>query len=400
MHSETSEPTAAAPPDMNDVIVLRVSEIFLKGKNRHAFWRALVRNTRRLVRDLDGVRVQSSYMRVAVEHPPALRQACIDRLQRLFGMASMALATAVATDLDAIVAAAVATARARPGHSFKIETKRRDKSFPMTSQEVSRHVGGEVARQSGRPVDVHHPDQIIWVEIGEHSYVFGEIIPGPGGLPVGTGGNVALLLSGGIDSPVAGWLSMRRGCHVNAIYFHSFPYTGDKTREKVIDLAKILARWQGRMTLHVVHFTQVQKTLRDHGKAELAVLLYRRMMMRAASLVAARAGCQALITGENLGQVASQTIENLAVIEDAAAMPVLRPLITYNKEDIVKDARRIGTYETSILPYDDCCSLFVPRHPATRARVSDLVHAEEGLDVDALALELADGAERIVVEPG
>jgi thiamine biosynthesis protein ThiI len=153
------------------------------------------------------------------------------------------------------------------------------------------------------------------------------------------------------------------------------------------------------MTVHVVHFTGAQKTLRDHGKAELAVLLYRRMMMRAASLVAERAGCQALVTGENLGQVASQTIENLTVIEDAAALPVLRPLITYNKEDIVKEARRIGTYETSILPYDDCCSLFVPRHPATRARISDLVHAEAGLDMDALAQELADKAERILVKP-
>jgi thiamine biosynthesis protein ThiI len=398
MQSETSDNDQ--PSTRNDVIVLRVSEIFLKGKNRHAFWRALVRSARRLLGDLEGVRVQSSYMRVAVVHPPALRQACIDRLQRLFGMASMAPSTAVATDLDAICAAAVDTARARPGQSFKIESKRRDKSFPMTSQEVSRHVGGEVVRHTGRPVDVHHPDQIIHVEIGEHSYVFGEIIPGPGGLPVGTAGNVGLLLSGGIDSPVAGWLAMRRGCHINPIYFHSFPYTGDKTREKVLDLARILARWQGRTSVHVVHFTEVQKALRDHGKAELAVLLYRRMMMRAASILAERERCKALITGENLGQVASQTLENLGVIEDAAALPVLRPLITYNKVDIVTEAQRIGTYETSILPYDDCCSLFVPKHPATRARVTDLAHAEAGLDVAALAVELADRAERIVVKPG
>jgi tRNA uracil 4-sulfurtransferase len=398
MQSETSD-DKSQPGTRNDVIVLRVSEIFLKGKNRHAFWRALVRNARRLLRDLEGVRVQSSYMRVAVVHPPGLRRACIDRLQRLFGMASMAPSTAVATDLDAICAAAVDTARLRPGQSFKIESKRRDKSFPMTSQEVSRHVGGEVVRHTGRPVDVHHPDQIIHVEIGEHSYVFGEIIPGPGGLPVGTAGNVGLLLSGGIDSPVAGWLAMRRGCHINPIYFHSFPYTGDKTREKVLDLARILARWQGRTSVHVVHLAAVQKTLRDHGKAELAVLLYRRMMMRAASVLAERERCKALITGENLGQVASQTLENLAVIEDAAALPVLRPLITYNKVDIVKEAQHIGTYETSILPYDDCCSLFVPRHPATRARVTDLASAEGGLDVAALAVELADRAERIVVTP-
>lgn len=402
MQSVTSSPDShnatSTGSDSASVVVLRVSEIFLKGRNRSSFWNALLRNARRLLRDMPGVRIESSYMRVAVHHPAGQRAECLARLQRLFGMASMAPATAVATDLDAIVEAAVAAAGKRPAdETFKVETKRRDKRFPMNSPDISRHVGGQVAVRTGRPVDVRRPQQVINIEIGEHSYVFSEVIPGPGGLPVGSSGRVALLLSGGIDSPVAGWHAMRRGCRLTAIYFHSFPYTGDKSKEKVLDLARILAGYQGPTTVHVVHFTDVQKRLREHGRPEFAVLLYRRMMMRAACLLAERDGAKALVTGENLGQVASQTLENLAVIEDAASMPILRPLIALNKDEIVRHAQRIGTFETSILPYDDCCSLFVPKHPATKARVEHLRAAEAGLDLDAMAAELAEGAEAIDV---
>lgn len=402
MQSVTSSPSSVSVNgDAGDagVVVLRVSEIFLKGRNRSSFWRAFLRNARRLLRDLPGVRVESSYMRVAVHHPAGARIECMARLQRLFGMASMAPAKAVATEIEAIVEAAVAAAEKRPAdETFKVETKRRDKRFPMYSPDVSRHVGGQIVARTGRPVDVRRPQQVINIEIGENSYVFSEVVPGPGGLPVGTSGRVALLLSGGIDSPVAGWHAMRRGCRLSAIYFHSFPYTGDKTKEKVLDLARILAAYQGPTTVRVVHFTDVQKRLREHGRPELAVLLYRRMMMRAACLLAERDGAKALVTGENLGQVASQTLENLAVIEDASRMPILRPLIALNKEEIVKHAQRIGTFETSILPYDDCCSLFVPKHPATKARVEHLSAAEDGLDVDAMATELAEGAETIDVK--
>jgi thiamine biosynthesis protein ThiI len=251
---------------------------------------------------------------------------------------------------------------------------------------------------TGLPVDVHRPELVIKVEIDtDAAFVFARVVPGPGGLPVGTGGAAALLLSGGIDSPVAGWSAMRRGCTLSAIYFHSFPYTGDRTREKVLDLARRLASWQGAITVHVVHFTEVQKALRAHGPGELAVLLYRRMMMRAASRIAAAGGARALVTGENLGQVASQTLENLGVIEDAAELPVLRPLLTFDKIEIIARAQAIGTYDLSIQPYDDCCSLFVPRHPATRARVSDLRRAEAGLDVAAMAAQLAATAEKIQI---
>jgi thiamine biosynthesis protein ThiI len=210
---------------------------------------------------------------------------------------------------------------------------------------------------------------------------------------------VGLLLSGGIDSPVAGNAAQRRGCILSAIYFHAFPYTGDKSKEKVLDLARILARYQGKLMVHVVHFTEVQKRLREHGRPEHAVLLYRRMMMRASCKIAAAHHLSALVTGENLGQVASQTLENLAVIEDAADRPVLRPLITFDKADIVREAQRIGSFETSIQPYDDCCALFVPKHPATRARIADLEASEAGLELDAMAQQLADTTEDILVEP-
>jgi len=384
----------------SDTIVLRVAESFLKGRNRNSFFKAFVRNARRLVRDLPGVEVESLYLRAMVHHPPELRDKVLARLARLFGLASMSVAHGCEPTIEAMSATALALARELPPNAtFKVETRRRDKRFPTRSPEVSRLVGGAVYQQLGLPVDVHSPDHVLHVEIGpERTFLFCDVVAGPGGLPVGVSGRVGLLLSGGIDSPVAGWSAMRRGCVIDAIYFHSFPYTGDKTREKVLDIARILARWQGRLAVHVVHFTEVQKALRDAGRAELAVLLYRRMMMRAASLIAEREGCAALVTGENLGQVASQTLQNLGVIEQAATMPVLRPLITYDKLEIIDVAQRIDTYETSILPYEDCCSLFVPKHPATRGRLDDLLDAESSLDVDALALGLADAAERVVVD--
>jgi thiamine biosynthesis protein ThiI len=279
-----------------------------------------------------------------------------------------------------------------------VETNRRDKSFPMRSPEVSREIGARIVRATGLRVDVHRPHRVVNIEIAEEGcFVYTDVVPGPGGLPVGVSGNVAVLLSGGIDSPVAAWSAMRRGCRAQAIYFHSFPYTGDKTREKVTDLARLLAQWQGGMTLWVVGFTEVQKALREAVDGELAVLAYRRMMMRAAGLIARREGSSALVTGENLGQVASQTLENLAAIEAAAPLPVLRPLITFDKREIIAQAQRIGTYETSILPYDDCCALFVPKHPVTRCSAQVMDKRESRLDVAAMAATLAEAAERVEV---
>jgi tRNA uracil 4-sulfurtransferase len=384
-------------PARRSTIILRYGEIFLKGKNRRDFERALVDNARRLVADLPGVAVRPSYLRAEVLHPPELERACLERLARLFGLHSMSPARVAPRDLDGLTAAAIEAARALPaGQRFKVETRRRDKRYPMNSVEVSQHVGGHIAEQTSLVPDMHHPQHTIHLEIDtDQALLFPRIVPGPGGLPVGTAGRVGVLLSGGIDSPVAAWSAMRRGCTIEPIYFHSFPYTGDKTKEKVADLCRVLTRWHGPFTLHVVHFTEVQKQLRAAGPADYAVVLYRRMMMRAASIVAARLGCKALVTGENLGQVASQTLENLGVIEAAATLPVLRPLVTFDKLEIISRAQAIGTFELSIQPYDDCCSLFVPSHPVTKARREHAERAEAKLDIDALATQLADSVERI-----
>jgi thiamine biosynthesis protein ThiI len=383
-----------------DVIVLRVAEIFLKGRNRKVFIGQFVKNARRLVADLEGVEVEKLYLRWLVHHPRELRDKVIERLSGLFGLSSMSPAVTTEPNLDAIGKVALESVADIPaGETFKVETNRRDKQFPMTSQAVSSEIGGRVFMATDLPVDVKNPQHVINIEIGEErTFVYREVVRGPGGLPVGTAGKVTLLLSGGIDSPVAGWSMLRRGCTLDAVYFHSFPYTGDKTKEKVLDIGRQLARWQGKMSVNVVHFTEVQKQLRDHGPGELAVLLYRRMMMRTAAKIAQRTHSKALVTGENLGQVASQTLANLGVIQVASPLPVLRPLLAYDKAEIIERAQSIGTFETSILPYDDACSLFVPKYPATKATVRELEKAEHGLDVDALAQSLADGAERFIVE--
>jgi thiamine biosynthesis protein ThiI len=380
-------------------VVLRVSEIFLKGQNRGAFVKRFVDNARGLLRGTSA-EIEASHLRFVVTCAPSEERQVVERLGRLFGLHSMSRAALVPADLDAIAAEALKQAGERPvARTFKVEARRRDKSFPLGSQELAREIGGRIHTQQERPVDVHNPDFTVHVEIGRpNSFVFVDTISGPGGLPIGSSGAVALLLSGGIDSPVAGYSMMRRGCRIGAIYFHSFPFTGDKSKEKVIDLARHLARYQGELKLDVVHFTDVQKQLREHGKAELAVILYRRMMVRCAAKLAAANRQLALVTGDNLGQVASQTLENLSVVEEASPLPILRPLLAYDKSEIVERARAIGTFETSILPYDDCCSLFVPKHPATRARLDAVLRSEEGLDVDAMAQSLADGVESLVIE--
>lgn len=389
--------SAARPP--LGAIILRFGEIFLKGKNRRDFERAFHANARRLLADLPDVKVQASYLRAVVRHPPELERACLERLGRLFGLHSMSPALRAPRELDALTAVAVAAAAKLPaGQTFKVEARRRDKRYPLTSVDLARHVGTAIGEATALIADMRRPTHLITVEIDDDcAWIYPRIVAGPGGLPVGSGGKVGLLLSGGIDSPVAGWSAMKRGCTLEAIYFHSFPFTGDKTKEKVIDLARLLTRWHGPLTLHVVHFTEVQKRLRDHGAADYAVVLYRRMMMRAASKIAERAGARALVTGENLGQVASQTLENLATIEAAATLPVLRPLITFDKLEIIARARAIGTFETSIQPYDDSCSLFVPPHPVTKSRREAAERSEDGLDVEAMATELADRAERVAI---
>jgi thiamine biosynthesis protein ThiI len=416
---------------MESVILCRYGELFLKAGNRRAFERILADNVRVAMADLPRARVETPHGRLLVHLPADDAEEAAGRLARVFGLVSVSVARQVEAkeDLDAIGATAVeearnALARDRPA-SFKIEARRADKRFGKSSLDIARVVGARVQAETGLAVDVHAPALRLGIEVGtDVAHVYATTRDAPGGLPVGASGRALLLLSGGIDSPVAGWLAAKRGLALDAVYFHSPPYIGEKSRDKVLALGKQLARWQALRSVTVVPFTDAQKRLRDEGPAELAVVLYRRMMMRMADAIADKLGAweagelrsprpiagghgnpsrvpisevSALVTGENLGQVASQTIENLTAIEAAARRVVLRPLVTYDKVETTALARRIGTYETSILPFEDCCSLFVPAHPATRARAQDAERVEAQLDVAAEIAAAVAGSERIVV---
>jgi thiamine biosynthesis protein ThiI len=388
---------------MNTSIILcRFGEIFLKGGNRGRFERALADNVRTALAGLPGARVSSPHGRVVVTVAAADREEACARVSRVFGLVSYSPTVTVPADMAAITEAALTETRAALardpalGRSFRIDARRSDKRFPLTSPEIGREVGGKVNDATGIPVELVNAALSVGVEVGTDSaFVYSEIRPAPGGLPVGISGRGLLLLSGGIDSPVAGWLAAKRGLTLDALYFHSPPFVGEKSRDKVVSLARELARWQAVRTLYIAPFTECQKRLREAAPAELAVVMYRRTMMRVADLLADRVNASCLVTGENLGQVASQTVPNMTVIEQAARRLVLRPLLTYDKMETTALARRIGTYETSALPYEDCCSLFVPAHPATAARLVDAERAEQRLDIAAEAAAVAGAVEEI-----
>jgi thiamine biosynthesis protein ThiI len=385
-------------------ILCRYGELFLKGGNRHIFLRMLVDNVRSAVRGLPDAKVFAPHGRVVVRVPDESRDEACSRLERVFGLVSLSPTASIPADIDAICAAAVTEAQAAIARdpslrrSFKIEPHRSDKLFPMESHAIACRVGDAVAIATGIPVDVHNPALRVGIEIApQGTHVFAERRLAPGGLPVGVSGRAMLLLSGGIDSPVAGWLAAKRGLAMEALTFHSPPFTGEKAKDKVVALARQLARWQAVSALWVAHFTDAQKRLREAGPAELAVVLYRRMMVRVADLLCARTKCSAIVTGENLGQVASQTLTNMRNIEVAGRHLILRPLVTYDKVETTALARRIGTFDISSLPYEDCCSLFVPAHPAIAARLIDVERAEAKLDVAKEAADIAEKAERIAV---
>jgi len=387
---------------MSRVILCRFGELFLKSGNRRRFEGTLHRNMSTALAGLAGARVEPVHGRVLVHLPDeeTAREAAA-RLRRVFGLVSVSVATVVPADLEAMARASVEVATRERDEAgvttFKIEARRSEKRFPLTSVDLARQLGGRVIEATGLRVDVHKPQLSVGVEVltMDRAFVYGNELAAPGGLPVGISGRALLLLSGGIDSPVAGWLAAKRGLALEGVYFHSPPFIGEKSRDKVMSLARILRSWQVLDAVTVVPFTEIQQRLRDVGPAELAVVLYRRMMMRIADALADQGRFDALVTGENLGQVASQTIQNLTAIEAAARRLVLRPLATYDKVETMALARHIGTFETSILPFDDCCSLFLPRHPATAARAKDAESAEARLDIDAEVAAAVSRAERV-----
>ena len=388
---------------MNEMILLKLGEMVLKGLNRRSFEDKLQANIYRRLNNLGQFRV---YTRQSTTYVEPMTDTCDmdgawEALTRVFGVVGLSRARACEKDKDAILAAAreYLDDKLSAARTFKVETKRADKTFPMTSIQLSQYVGSELDElYPDLKVDVHHPELTVHIEVRDYAaFVHADPEPGAGGLPVGINGRAVSLLSGGIDSPVASWMIAKRGVALEMVHFFSYPYTSNEAKEKVIDLARLLTPWCGRLTVHVVPFTAIQEELRRSVPQELFTLVMRRFMMRISEKVAQRCGARALVTGECLGQVASQTMEAMAVTGAVVDLPILRPVVGMDKEDIVKIARKIGTFETSILPYEDCCTVFTPRHPRLRPTLEELEAAEQGLDIAGMVQAAVDGIERIQV---
>lgn len=367
-------------------ILVHYGEIALKGRNRRLFEEQLVTN---ISSSLDGTgkfSVRRLPGRISIHYADGIiPESSLEKLQRVFGVSNIALALWLASDIEEIKKGVASLIDGKNFESFAIRTRRSDKSFPLPSPEVNREVGAFVEKYSGARVDLDTPQYAIDIEIlSRNTFLFSERFPGPGGLPVGTAGKVACLLSGGIDSPVASWRMMKRGCFPFYIHFHSAPFLSGASVEKVIDLAELLSRGIPGVKLFVVPFGEIQKSIVMSTPEEFRILLYRRLMVRIAESIAKRQGAKALVTGESLAQVASQTLSNLAAIEAVATLPLLRPLIGMDKQEIVNEAKRIGTFEISVIPHDDCCSFLVPTHPATKSIPEKLTEIESQIDVHAL----------------
>ena len=371
---------------MEPVLLVRYAEIHLKGLNRPFFERGLMKRISLALRPLPA-RVVREQGRVFVFGLPedAIDEAA-NKLTRVFGIHSVSPALAVEKDWDAIVSAANVLVTKRIAGleqaSFKVIARRADKRFSMRSQEICRSLGGLLLEAfPALSVDVHNPDFYVGVEIRQdQAFLFAEERLGVGGMPVGTNGHAMLLISGGIDSPVAGYMIAKRGVRISAVHFYSYPYTSERAREKVAELTHILAGFAGEVTLYLVPFTEIQLAIYEKCPQSETTVLMRRLMMQISEKIAVSCGAQALITGESIGQVASQTIESLTVTNDAVAMPVFRPLIGFDKEEIVERAKAIGSYDTSILPFEDCCTVFVPQHPVTKPKLEDLRRSEGLVD--------------------
>ena len=388
---------------MKEMFLLKLGEIVLKGANRRTFEETLKKNVRRTVSHFGAFKVYIMQSTVYVE--PQSEDCDLDgaweACGHVFGVSSMCRCRACDKDLDAIYQAVVDYLgdELSAQKSFKVESKRSDKSFPLNSIQISQEIGGRLAEAFPQvAVDVHKPSYVVNVEVRDFAaYIHGPAQPGAGGLPTGTGGRAAVLLSGGIDSPVAGYMIAKRGVELECIHFFSYPYTSERAKEKVLELAKLMTKYCGRMTVDVVGFTEIQEAIRDHCREEYFTIIMRRFMMRISEAIARDHGAKCLVTGENLGQVASQTMDAMAVTGAVVHMPMFHPLIGMDKEEIVSIARRIGTLETSILPYEDCCTVFTPKHPKTKP-VLEAVEAEEArLDVEGLIARAIENTEKIQV---
>ncbi len=389
---------------MNEIFLMKLGEIVLKGANKRQFENKLRQNVRRRLKAYGNfdVYIMQSTLYVEPMDEMADVEGAWEACRSVFGVVSICRCRPCEKNMDAIFNAVeeylgddLDFAR-----SFKVESRRSDKAFPMTSIAISQEIGGRLAEAHPNcKVDVHKPEYTVYVEIRDlAAYVHGPAVPGAGGLPTGVGGRAMCLLSGGIDSPVAAYMIAKRGVEIEAVHFFSYPYTSQLAKDKVIELARLVTKYSGRMTVNIVSFTEIQEAIRDNCPEEYFTLIMRRFMMEISQRIAKRDGCGALITGENLGQVASQTMEAMTVTGAVVDIPVFMPLIGMDKEEIVTISRKIGTFDTSVLPYEDCCTVFTPKHPKTKPTIGQLIHAEMKLDRQALIERALENVEKIVVK--
>ena len=390
-------------PAAQEMFLLKMGEIVLKGLNRKSFEQRLMGNLQRRLHPYGKFR---AYARQSTIYVEPLNEFCDldgawEGLKQVFGISGRSRARACEKNKDAFFQAARSYLddQLRSAKTFKVETKRADKSFPMTSIQLSQYVGGLLAEAYPHlTVDVHNPELVVHLEVRDFAgYVHANPEPGAGGLPVGSGGRAVALLSGGLDSPVACYMMAKRGLALELVHFFSYPYTSEEAKDKVLELARLISPYCGRMTVNIVPFTKIQEDLRRNCPEPYFTLAMRRYMMRISEMVARRVGANALVTGESLGQVASQTMDAMAVTGAVCSIPVFRPVIGMDKEEIVRIARKIGTFDTSILPYEDCCTVFTPKHPKTHPKVEELEEIEQNYDFQALCQEAFDGIERVQI---
>lgn len=380
------------------VVIIRYSEIHLKGNNREFFESALISNIKHVLQDYTYEFARSNARYIIRKFDESQLEQIVDAVKNVFGVHSLSVAEEVDSNVEQIKAAALALAPT--SGSFKVNTNRADKKFPIHSMNLSADIGGDILEANpSLTVDLFHPDHVVNIDIRENgkTFVYSEIIKAVNGMPVGTAGKGVVMLSGGIDSPVAAYMMAKRGMTLRAVHFHSFPYTSMQAKQKVLDLAKLIKKYSLRMTVDVVSFTEIQTAIHEKCPEEYMITIMRRFMMRIAEKLARMNGCGAVITGESLGQVASQTLESITSTNSVANIPVFRPLIGFDKDEIIEIAERIGTFKTSILPYEDCCTIFLPKKPVTKPRLDAVLKVESALDVDTLVNNAMQNIETIVI---
>ena len=389
---------------MKEIILIKNGDLALKGLNRMTFEDILIKNIRRKIGKLGDFSVRKAQSTIYIEprHEDFPFGEALEEMKQVFGIAAFSRALTVEKDMDAILNAApdYLAERLKNAKTFKVESKRADKRFPLTSPEISRELGGKLlSRFPHLKVDVHNPEVLVMVEIRDYgAYIHGEQLKGAGGMPVGSGGRAAVLISGGIDSPVAAYMMAKRGLELNAIHFASPPYTSPRAELKVMQLLKKVANYSNAIRVGVVPFTEIQELIGKHCPEEYFTLIMRRFMMRISERLAKERNCGALITGESVGQVASQTLLALGVTDAVVNMPVLRPVIGMDKDEIIEISRKIDTFEISIEPYEDCCTVFTPKHPKTRPNIELVEQAESALDIEALVTAAVEGTEFKIID--